>query len=84
MKYKVEYKTDTGTRSDDEFIGIYDSYEEAQKAKQSYINDDIGNLNEFLIANGYPLGDKDGIEDYNYSFQRLLNCVWIEKINNKY
>lgn len=84
MKYKVEYKTDTGTRSDDEFIGIYDSPGKAANARKKYIDDEVGTQDEFLIANGYQLGDPDGIEDYNYSLSRLQGCVWIEKVENKY
>lgn len=84
MKYKVEYCTDTGTHSDNEFIGIYDSYEDAKMAKKRYIVDNLGTLDQYLIANGYQLGDSDGISDYNYELSRLVGCVCIEEVNNRY
>lgn len=78
MKYKVEYYTDTGTRSDNEFIGIYDTKKEAQEAKKKYIDSEIGEK---------PLQDtKDYlIEEWEYDYERLMDCVVVESLpTNKF
>ena len=78
MKYKVEYYTDSGTRSDDEFIGIYDSIEEAEEAKKKYILDEIGEKSLFDTEDFL-------IEEWDYYNQKLDNCVVVEPLSsNKY
>lgn len=87
MKYKVEYKTDTGTRSDDEFVGIYNTKEEAIKAKKRYIMEELGTLFQYTEANSdpnYPLSSEQMEEEYQYDVDRLEGCVVIEPIKNLY
>ena len=84
MKYKVEYYTDTGTPSDNEFIGIYSTKEKAIIAKKRYINDQLGTLAEYTEDNG-DLNRRSSIEEEYYEdVQRLENCVVIEPVRNRY
>jgi hypothetical protein len=78
MRYKVEYITQTGTHSDNEIIGVYDSPTEAAVAKQRYIADRVGILNE--IEN-----DPDfDIEEYRETLFDYTNNVLIEEFENMY
>jgi len=52
MRYKVDFHSATGTRSDDDFIGIFDTIEKANEAKQEYIDFYMGeSMEEYCEEN---------------------------------
>lgn len=73
--YKVEYYTESGTPSDNEFIGIYTTPEEAADAKQRYLNDNCGP--------NPGINDPD-YHDWLYEMRSLRNCVIIQQVTNMY
>ena len=87
-KYKVVNYSVNGTRSDDRFIGIYDTIEEAKLARKKYFADNVGSgggtLEQFCMANGYDPTDPDGIDDYNTCRQKMEEYTSVEEIENLY
>lgn len=75
MKYKVDYYTDTGTPSDNDFIGIFDNFELAYQAKLEYIKYYTGDVVEFCNNN-----NNCEIIEFINEVKRLNNCVVIEPI----
>lgn len=72
-QFKVEYVTDTGSPSDNDFIGIFDTLEEAKKAKDNYVEVYIRDI----------AVDYDDIDDYNIEVNRFTDCVVIEKVKSR-
>ena len=48
MKYLVEYHSESGLSSDNEFVGLFDTKKEAENAICDYINETCGTLDEWL------------------------------------
>lgn len=82
--YKVEYKTDTGSPSDNEFIGIYTTKGDAGIAKQKYIDYSTGGSEQEYCKSNQSSGRStmDLINDYHEEVQRLKDCVVIEPALN--
>lgn len=82
--YSVEYKTDTGSSSDNEFIGAYTTKSEAEIAKQKYIDYSTGGSEQEYCKRNQSSGRtiSDLIIDYYEEVQRLKDCVGIEPALN--
>ena len=76
--WKVEYYTDTGTHSDNEFIGIYNTRAQAEDAKRQYIENQIGTEEQYCADNDCEP------EEYREELQRLQGCVVVEEVTNMY
>ena len=80
--YIAQYNSDSGSPADNEIIGVYNTKVEAEKAKQKYIEHEIGTLPTQaeldLEGNGYT------VEEWQDDFDRLDECVWVQKVINKY
>ena len=68
----------TGSPSDNEFIGIYPDSKLANDAKMKYIYEQIGTKEQYMEAN-----EADEAE-YQYDFDRLIGCVGVEEVKNRY
>ena len=73
MKYLVEYYSESGTSSDNEFIGFFDTREEAEIAKNEYINETCGTLEEWLKF--------DTEDEYYETLEYYRGCVGIEEVH---
>lgn len=76
--YVVQYLTETGTPSDNEFIGSYNTMEKAKKAKQLYIEDQIGKLTDVEKEPDFDL------TEYNENLEYLERTVCIDKVVNRF
>lgn len=79
--FKVEYITDTGTPSDNEVVGIYSDIELANDAKIKYIDFSIGpkpTKEQFPNQSEFD----EFLEDWEYSYERLNQCVAIDPCVN--
>ena len=80
MKYKVTHISESGTYSDNEFIGIYNSIELAEEAKKNYIQKitmSEDNLQE-LLNNGEI--DQFEFDDHLEEFSKIGKFVVIENV----
>lgn len=75
MRYKVDYYTNTGSPSDNDFIGIFDTPEQAKLAKDEYINEHMGDSKEEYCE----LNCCDE-EEYEYELNELTGSMVIEPI----
>jgi len=75
MKYKVDYYTSTGTMSDNDFIGIFNTPKEASDAKTEYIKVYMGESKEEYCE----LNECDE-EEYYDELKNYENSIVIEPI----
>ena len=80
--YIAQYNSDSGSPSDNEIIGIYNTKAEAEKAKAKYIEYESGPLP--TQAQLDLEGDGYTVEEWQDDFDRLDECVWVQKVINKY
>lgn len=79
-KYLVQYFSESGTQSDNEFIGVYDDYESAKLAKEEWIHQNIVPKEELD-----KMLDSGKIDQYEYDdhldqYDYYDECVVIEEI----
>ena len=82
MYYIAQYMSDTGSPSDSRIIGVYDTKALAENAKAKYIEAEIGILptQAELDLEGFDYT----VEEWQDDFNRLDECVWIQRVINLY
>jgi hypothetical protein len=80
MNYVVQYNSSSGSPGDNRIIGVYSTKELAESAKSSYIEHEIGvkPTQEELDIGGYTM------DEWEYDFNRLDECIWIHRVINMY
>ena len=79
--FRVEYITDCGSPSDNEFIGVYEDIKLAKNAKKLYIDERIGPkplIEDYVDQSEFTFD----LDDWEEEIERMKNCVIVEEFKN--